>query len=456
MKRPNLLLVMTDQQRADSTGFSNSGSTDTPHLDALARKGVVFENAYSASTTCVPARSALLTGLFDQRLPRGPDGRALKDGHWNIAHALSQAGYETALFGKMHFSPIGAHQGFDIIRSCEHLTVHAGYAPDDVDDYRKWIQGRGLPDVRFTPRKDHRFPYHESAHPTGWVTREAIDFLEHRDGSRPYFAIVSYPSPHSPHDPPEPYASLCPPEAESIPRDGMEVNADLPPWFQYSLASRPGEFFRPQLVAQLPEASVRTELAAIRALIRHIDDAVGELIRHVALEDTVVFFTSDHGDYGAHRGLLGKVPWIPFDDLAKVPFFAVGQGIEGGRRVRELVQSCDTALTCLELGGTAPPAPSFDAESLARVLRGRTADAERAVFSAFSMGWPMIRKGPLKYIGHSSGDRVLFDLDSDPGETRNVVEAHRDVATNLAIHLQMQIDRPTLDLWVDGPGARGP
>jgi arylsulfatase A-like enzyme len=99
---------MTDQQRADSVGYLRGGRSDTPRIDALARQGVMFENAYSASTVCVPSRSALLTGLFDQRLPRGPDGRALKDGYWTIARAFASAGYQTGLFGKMHFSPIGA------------------------------------------------------------------------------------------------------------------------------------------------------------------------------------------------------------------------------------------------------------------------------------------------------------------------------------------------------------
>ena len=448
MKRPNLLLIMTDQQRYDSTGFASRESRLTPHLDALAQLGIIFETAYSASTTCVPARSALLTGLFDQRLPRGPDGRALKDGHWNVAHALSQCGYETALFGKMHFSPIGAHQGFDVIRSCEHLTVHAGYDPDDVDDYRRWITAKGLADVRFAHRDDYRFPYDKGLHPTAWITAEAIRFFERRDASRPYFAIVSYPAPHTPHDPPEPYASEYPPEAERIPQDGIEVNRDLPPSFQDALKPVPGEFFRAQRVAEMPAIEVTTELAAIRALIRQVDDSIAELMQHVSLDDTVVFFTSDHGDYGGHRGLLGKVPWIPFDDLARVPFFAVGSGVEGGRRVGQLVQSCDIPLTCLELAGTGPPMPFFDGESLASVLRGGAASDERAVFSAFSMGWPMIRKGPLKYIFNWTGDRVLFDMDADPGETRNIIDQHQDIATHLHVHLMLQIERPNLDIWV--------
>lgn len=452
MKKPNLLLIMTDQQRADLAGFGDPKCADTPRLDALARRGVVFENAYSASTTCVPARSALLTGLFDQRLPKGPDGRAMKDGYWNVAHALSAVGYETALIGKMHFSPIEARHGFHVRRSCEHLTVQAGYAPGDTDDYRAWIRAQGLADVRFQPRTTNRFPYDATLHPTSWVTREAIEFLERRDGSRPYFAIVSYPGPHSPHDPPEPYASRYDPAAEAIPADGIDVNRALPPYFVEAFTGGDGEFFTPQRVAQMAPIEVRSEIAAIRALVRQIDDAIGELVQHVSLEDTVVFFTSDHGDFGGHRGVLGKVPWIPFDDLAKVPLMAFGAGVEGGRRVVEPVQSCDVPLTFLELAGTAPPLPYFDGSSLAPVLRGEAADPARAVFSAFSMGWPMVRRGPLKYIWHGSGDRALFDLDADPGETRNITDENLAVANELAIVLKLQMDRPMFDLWVDRGG----
>jgi arylsulfatase A-like enzyme len=450
VKRPSFLLVMTDQQRADSPGFATPGRVDTPFLDALAQKGIVFENTYSASTTCVPSRSALLTGLFDQRLPRGPDGRALRDGYWNVAHGLSAVGYETALFGKMHFSPIGAHQGFDVIRSCEHLTVHAGYSPDDVDDYRRFITSQGLRDVRFLPREDMRFPYEAKLHPTSWITAEAIRFLETRDASRPFFAIVSYPGPHSPHDPPEPYASLYDGRVEPIPPDGMHVNDGLPPGFRAAFHGTPGDSFQPQRVTDLRPEDVRSEITAMRALVRHIDDSIRELMSHVSLEDTVVFFTSDHGDYGAHRGMLGKVPWIPFDDLAKVPMLCVGHGVEGGRRVTAPVQSCDIPLTFLDLASAQPPLhPFFDALSLAPVLRGQEADPERAVFCAFSMGWPMIRKGPLKYIAHGFADRVLFDLEADPGETRNVAEENLDVVTDLAIHMQLQIQRPRFELWVD-------
>ena len=446
-RRPNILLIMTDQQRADSLGYAHGNVSDTPCLDRLAGRGVIFDTAYSASTVCVPARSSLLTGLFDQRLPRGPDGRALKNGYWTLAHALAGAGYETGLFGKMHFSPLGAGHGFEVMRTCEHLTKAAGYAPGDVDDYRRWLTGQKLVD----PRSDGMglFPYAAELHPTHWITDQAIEFLKHRQGSRPYFTVVSYTSPHTPIDPPESYAKLYDPETQVLPEDGFDVNDDLPPVFQRALAPPPGDFFRPFRVSGEPHAASKLRLSWIRALVRQIDDAVSRLMEHVSLEDTVVFVTSDHGDYGGHRGLFGKVPWIPFDDLAKVPFFCAGAGVGGGRRVKAPVQSCDVALTCLELAGLEPPAPAeeFDTASLASVLAGGSPDEERPVFCAFSMGWPMIRKRDMKLIWHWSGEHVLYDLGADPGETRNVAHAHKALARDLEIHVYLQTQRPQLDLW---------
>jgi choline-sulfatase len=207
--------------------------------------------------------------------------------------------------------------------------------------------------------------------------------------------------------------------------------------------------FSPELVSEEAEESVKSKLAFIRALIRQIDDSVAELLDAVSLDDTVVFFTSDHGDYGGHRGLLGKVPWLPFEDLAKVPFFAVGAGVRGGRRVSELVQSCDLALTSLELAGLEPPAPGFDTEALTSVLAGAPAAPDRSVFCAFSMGWPMIRRKEFKFLWHFTGQEVLYDLATDPGETRNLATEQPSLVRELRDELYVKIMQPMLDLWVD-------
>ena len=453
-RRPNLLLIMTDQQRADAAGFANAQYSETPALDALASKGVVFTNAYSASTTCVPARSALLTGIFDHRLPRGPDGKALRDGYWNVAHALKAAGYRTGLFGKMHFSPLGARHGFDVIRSVEHITVHAGYEPTDQDDYRRWIEAQGLEDVRFEPRKERRFPYDETRHPAHWITDEALRFVSDEAATEPFFAIVSYTGPHSPHDPPEPYASMYSASEEPIPDDGMAVNAELPEFFRDAMKPTPDAFFSAQRVEALDPSQVKGMLAAIRALIRHIDTNVGRLLKHVDLDNTLICFTSDHGDFGGHRGLLGKVPWIPFDDLAKVPLFYAGAGVRGGRRVTSPVQSSDLALTFLEAADALPPEHElFDSESLWPALGGSDLRADRTIHSSITMGFPMVRRGRFKLVASIFHGVALFDLETDPGETRNVAAEHPELVQEFVAAVRTHYGRPRLDLWGD-PSAR--
>lgn len=453
-KRPNFLLVMTDQQRADSVGFAlgragaGRGGSDTPHLDSLAQRGVIFDNAYSASTVCVPARNALLTGIFDGRLPLvdGRHVRALREGFWTIAHAMARAGYETALFGKMHFAPIHARHGFEVVRSCEHLARAAGYRPEDADDYRRWLEAQGLADPREAGAT--AFPYDDALHPEHWITDQAIDFLEQRERSQPSFTIVSYTGPHGPHMPPTRYLDMYPWAAETIPADGFEVNTDLPEVFQRALRRGAGRY-RVQRVSAASPDHVKRTLAAVRATIRQIDDQVARLMSHVSLDDTVVFFTSDHGGYYGHRGLMSKIPWLPFDDLAKVPFCAFGMGVDGGRRVTAPVQSCDFAATCLELAGLEPPT-RLDTKSLAPVLDSGPEDADRDVFCA-APRWPMIRRGNHKLLSHETGVDVLYDLESDPGETTNLAPDRPAITQTLRDSLVKQIQQPKVELWVHPP-----
>jgi choline-sulfatase len=451
---PDLVLVMTDQQRFDQIGYASNRHFVTPHLDALAANGVIFETAYSASTVCVPARTALLTGIQPHRLPVQENPFALQEGFWTVAHELSRAGYETALIGKMHFAPVHARHGFETMRLCEHLNGQ-GLGPlsrergDVVDDYHHWLVERGIDDWRLDGRTHSGpgpFPYDADVHPTAWVEREVTSFLANRDRRRPLFLIISFPHPHAPYDPPEPYASMFDSADSELPADGFEVNEQLPLVFQLALSRSPtrDEARDPQQVASF--------LAIVRGLVTQIDDAIGRVASQLDLESTVVFFTSDHGDYSGHRGLMRKSPWMPFDDLARVPFFVSGGGIEGGRRIAELVQSCDLALTCLDLAGvSAPTGIDFDSQSLRPILDGRprAEDLERTVFSALSVRWPMVRRGRCKYIEHFEHDQpVLFDVADDPSERDNVVDDPRyaDTRAELADALHAMRSQPMLDV----------
>ncbi len=437
-RRPNIMMIMTDQQRYDQIGYASNGAFDTPNLDRLADRGVIFENAYSTSTVCVPARCSLLTGILHHRLPtqdQGPFGfLALREGFWTVPRYLRSAGYRTALIGKMHFYPIRANHGFDHMRTCEHLTERAGYGPADIDDYHIWLMRNGRADWRgthmFGPGQDEEAaeykqhgrvrPFHYEAryHPTNWVAEETVKFLYEHRTEEPFFLITSFRHPHTPYDPPEPYASMFPPEDVDLPPEGRSVNESLPEPFRSALLRPPPH----------KEDHVRRIIASIKALVKQVDDAVGEILKRVNLDNTYVFFTSDHGDYSGHRGLLNKSPWYPFEDLSRVPFFCVGPNVLRGLRVKELVQNYDFAMTCLDLAGLPIPAPVFDAPSLCGFFDGQAGNTERVVYCATTpiLGCSMIRRGKLKYMRASGdGTEILFDLATDPLESCSVANDPR-------------------------------
>lgn len=448
--RPDLVLIMTDQQRFDQVGYASGGQFETPQLDALAAKGVIFDTAYSASTVCVPARVALLTGLQPHRLPSQENGAALREGFWTVVHELRRAGYETALIGKMHFAPVHAEHGFETMRLCEHLGAQ-GLGPlsaergDMVDDYHTWLVEQGFTDWRLEAAQSP-VPHGADAHPTAWVEREATSFLATRDRGRPLFLVISFPHPHAPYDPPEPYASMYDPADSVLPLAGYEVNEQLP--LVYQLATSASS----TLAEAGDEARVRSFLAIVKGLVKQIDDALGRLLPQFDLASTLLFFTSDHGDFAGHRGLMRKNPWLPFDDLARVPFLVAGGDVPGGRRVPQLVQSCDVALTCLDYAGIAlPRGVDFDTRSLRPILDGSAgaADLDRAVYSATSVGWPMVRRGRHKYIEHElHGQPVLFDLEADPLEGANLVDdpARAEVRDELAELLRTTLRQEVLDV----------
>lgn len=452
--RPDVVVFMTDQQRHDQVGYASGGHFETPNLDALAARGVIFENAYSASTVCIPARAALLTGVQPHRVPTQENGHALREGTWTVARAFRAAGYETALIGKMHFAPVHAEHGFETMRLCEHLLAQAlgplsKQRGDELDDYHDWLLEQGLAEYRlmYPGRLPSRFP--AAAHPTAWVESETSRFLAQRGRDRPLFLVVSFPHPHPPLDPPEPYASMYAPADSILPQDGYEVNEALPQVYEIATS---GVLGKPEFDSR-PEASdpkrVRRFLATARGLVKQIDDSMGRLLEQLDLETTLVLFTSDHGDFSGHRGLMRKNPWIPFDDLARVPLTAAGLGIGGGRRESALVQNCDLALTCLDYAGVDLPDIDFDSRSLRPVLDGcpRGDDLHRSVVCGVSIGFPTVRRGEYKYMTHSErGQPVLFDLEADPQESRNLVDTpgYETIGDELAAELRVAVERPPL------------
>jgi arylsulfatase A-like enzyme len=217
------------------------------------------------------------------------------------------------------------------------------------------------------------------------------------------------------------------PAESQLPDSGFELNTGLPKEFIQMIEKAVAGVSRQRVMPNRIEPDqLRTFSATLRGLIRHIDHAVGRILEQLDLSKTVVLFTSDHGDYSGHRGLLRKAPWIPFDDLARVPLVLSAPDARGGRRVPSLVQTSDFPLTCLDYAGVDPPAGiEFDSRSLRPLAVGSAAadDDDRAVYCT-QIIWPMVRRGAFKHIvDENSGTGVLFDLERDPLES---VDLSRD------------------------------
>ena len=370
-RRPDIVVIVTDQQRRDQVGFASGSHFETPVLDALARRGAVFESVYSASTACVPARASMLTGRQPHRVPTQENRHAVRECAWTVARELAIAGYETAAIGKMHFAPVHAEHGFETLRLCEHLADQ-GLGPmsrasgDVVDEFHHWLAVRGIDDWRLSSRGpvSGPFRYEAQAHPTAWVERETLSFVADRDRSRPLFLVVSFPNPHAPYDPPEPYASMYDPQDSVLPPTGQEANAGLPMVFAVATAQSTTR------AEAASASSVRRFLALVRGLVRdrrHHRSRPGAF----DVDNTVVVFTSDHGDYSGHRGLMRKNPWIPFDDLARVALIVSAPGMVRGQRITKVVQTSDIALTCLDYAGVPQPeSETFESQTLRPHLEG--------------------------------------------------------------------------------------
>lgn len=465
--RPNILLIMTDQQRFDQLGFMSNGYFETPNLDRLARNGVVFDAAYANATICIPSRGSLLTGLAPHRYPKQGRGAALQEGFWTIGHALRQAGYQTAMIGKMHLHPIKARHGFSHTRMAEHLGLV--YGPEEMDDYIHWLVSKGRGDSKgthiFGPgqeaeraefQKYHQaipFAYEKEYHPTNWIARESVEFLKGRDPNRPYLMIASFPHPHSPFDPPAPYDTMYDLADAQLPGETLEFNAGLAPSARGLMMNRKGFGFC--AVEDIGEEKQRRMATYIRALIRQIDDAVGEILAHVDLSNTVIFFTTDHGDYYGRRGVMLKTPGIPFDDIARTPFFCSGAGVPAGRRVGHVVQNTDFALTCLELAGVQAPGVRWDTRSLVPHFGSGAVADDRLAYCWSNYDWPMVRQGRYKFFrNQKNGEEMLFDMVDDPRETTNRVGdpalAGTAAALRRGLHemlLQGIPDLPRFDAW---------
>jgi arylsulfatase len=423
--RPNILLLMADQWRADCLGASGSRVIHTPNLDQLAASGVRFTNAYSATPTCTPARAALLTGLAPWN--HGMLRYAQVGARYRVEmpRALREAGYYTAAIGKLHYHPQRNVHGYHQAMLDESGRIESA---EFRSDYRSWFwsQAPNLdPDATGLGWNDFDArPYSlpERLHPTAWTGQTAASWIDTYQRPEPFFLKVSFARPHSPYDPPERLWRRY-------------QDAALPPAAVGAWASRYAARSGPESDAwhgDMGAAQVRRSRQGYYGSVTFVDEQIGRILesltRRGLLDQTLIVFFSDHGDMLGDHNLWRKS--YAYAGSSRVPFLVRWpEGMLTARRgstLDQMVELRDVLPTFLDAAG-APSSHPLDGRSVLPLIGGRTADwrpfldAEHGVCYAPENQWNSLADQRHRYIFHAhDASEQLFDLTRDPGELHDL------------------------------------
>ena len=429
MSRPNILFIMADQFRGDCLGAAGHPDVKTPYLDSLAAKGVMFDNAYTACPSCVPARASVLTGLS----PKSHGRVGYTDGvPWNYEHTLagelSANGYYPQCVGKMHVHPQRSLQGF------HNIELHDGYlhyyrSPDTpysesqriADDYLYWLQGeKGIgTDITDTGLECNSWLarpwiYEEKYHPTNWAASRSIDFFRRRDPEKPFILMTSFVRPHPPFDAPQYYLD-------------MYLNRELREpvcggWADTERIERQGRIYD-SLTGPEDRELVRQAQAGYYACITHLDHQIGriigELIERKLYDNTLIVFTSDHGEQLCDHRFFRKS--LPYQGSVHIPLIISGGALDSrfaGTRCSALAELRDILPTFVDAAGGLIP-ETVEGKSLLNCLEngGKLREYIHGEHSYGELSNHFIVTERDKYIWFShSGREQYFRLDSDPQE----------------------------------------
>lgn len=498
MKRPNILLITADQQRADCLGHAGR-RVKTPHLDDLAAAGTRFGAAITSSVICQPARASILTGQLCRTHGVHDNGIDLDPavGAKGFAGALAAAGYDTAFFGKAHFSTYhtfaptgtpecvassadfgqnwhGPYMGFSHVELM--LVGHNWFPPEEPprgQHYERWFHadGRGAEkialyranagDTKGAAQTWHsRLPV--AWHNTTWTADRAIEWLSRAGRGRPFCAWVSFPDPHHPFDCPEPWSRLHDPAQVDLPPNRVRSLDGRPWWHRAVLEGDPAGPADTAAVrksfSRLPPQSdeqLRQIIANTYGQVALIDHNVGRIL--IALqdrglaEDTLVVYTSDHGDWLGDHGLVLKGP-MHFEGVLRVPLLVAGPGVPAGREIAAPVSTLDLGATFLDYADAPALLPQHGA-SLRPLIETDTAERTFALNewdllparTGVALTLQTVRTRTRKMtVDRVSGAGELYDLANDPHELTNLFDD--PAAASIRAELQAMLETRPNDM----------
>ena len=448
---PSVLLISTDHWPAYLMGGAGHPAIRTPTLDSLAGAGVRYTNAYAECPVCIPARRTLMTGAttrthgdrvfkVQEPMPQLP----------TVAQTFRDAGYQSYAVGKLHIFPQRDRIGFDDVILAEEGRPILGA----IDDYELWLGEEGHPGRSFAhgmSNNEYSYrPWHlsEETHVTNWATDQMCRMIRRRDPTRPGFWFLSYCHPHPPLVPLEWYYNFYRDVDIPLPfRGSWSEDFDELPYSLQMIQTRYGSTFS--------DEELRGILCAFYALCTHIDHqlrrVIGTLREEKLLDNTIICFTSDHGDMLGHHGLWAKR--LYYEQSANIPMLLLGpvgdQRTPAGSQDDRLVGWQDVMPTLLDLAGIPVPDSvegiSMVGEERRPYLFGEVGEGPMAT--------RMIRQGQYKLIYYPTGNRFhLFDLDADPQEMHDLSaeESHASLRQQMTALLVDELYGNDQDWLQDG------
>ncbi|HQO33581.1 MAG TPA: sulfatase-like hydrolase/transferase [bacterium] len=419
MIQPNILLVHVDQLRFDCLGISGNPDIHTPNIDGLAAHGVRYTNSFCPYPICTPSRYSLLSGLYVHE-HRGHDNHCtLAPDIDTFPKRLRDAGYHTKAVGKMHFTPTYLDVGFQKME----LSEQDGLGRWD-DDYHRDLMGLNLVDKN--DLEDQRKEYRADApeeywkklgalvsnlpeehHSTTWIGDRAVNSLEKWTDTTPNLLLVGFIKPHHPFDPPAPWHEMYNPKAIALLPGYLERCPDME--YQYHKG-----YFDNRL---WDETALRYATAYYYATISQIDHHVGRMIATLKkkglYDNTMIIFTSDHGEYMGFHHLMLKGNYL-YDPLVRVPLIIkYPHSLDAGLSSDALVNNVDVALTILKAAGV-QPASSMKGHDLREKK-----DAREFIFCGRTEVMVRSRTRKLILTQRENAKQAFFDLTKDPLELEN-------------------------------------
>lgn len=465
--QPNILIITTDQQRKDSLSCYGSTFTDTPHLDKLASEGVCFERAYCTNPVCTPARASIFTGKYVSRHGAWNVGMNVPEDEPMISHRLLDVGYRTHYIGKAHFQPFGSsgehsveargnnnrfpefsgpYYGFETV---ELALGHATYGI--AGHYGQWVRSQVSEETFDSYTKARRLSqtgfgggahdwdiplkYHNSV----WTANRTIEFLKHHNTDQPFLLAVGFQDPHHPHCVPTEFQDRVDPEKVLLP-DFVEGELnDKPPHF---MEARCGELSQSKILGRfamagqgggadfrkVSEEDARLGRAYYYNMVKIIDQEMGRILEYLdesgLRDNTLVLFTTDHGELLGDHGLWMKGPFH-YEQLVCVPtILRYPSVVPDGQRSQALFSHVDIVPTVLAAAGLTVPS-DIDGVNALPMLTGEQESVRDSLLIECIDDPQGLRLKTIVtdtrkltwYCGHQYGE--LYDLESDPAERAN-------------------------------------